>query len=304
MIDPIIFTGNPLDRASELRSDPDWVAGQLAHPEARIVPFWRTKPLIRLEGARAFPAWTSVPALGDHHDPARTLFLGLNGTQTPFFACDVSAVDEPKDDPLLTGLGKFIDLRSICPNLSVPDTGILAQGKAILQWHHSHRFCSYCGVETTMVDGGYRRHCGACSHDHFPRTDPVVIMLVTDGDQCLLGRSADWTPGNYSALAGFVEPGETFEAAVAREVREETAIEVGNVRYFTSQPWPWPMNLMTAFFADALTTGITLRDNELEDAMWASRDQVRLALAGDKAAGFNAAPPLAIAHHLLKAWVA
>jgi len=303
MTDPIIFTANPLNRASELRTDPAWLADQLAQPEARIVPFWRTKPLIRLEGVRPTPAWVTAEALSPHFDGERTIFLGLDTEQTPHFACDISAVPEPKEDPVLPSLGKFIDLRSICPNLSVPDTGILAQAKAILQWHHSHRFCSTCGVETQMSDGGYRRHCVACSTDHFPRTDPVVIMLVTDGDRCLLGRGAAWETGNYSALAGFVEPGETFEAAVVREVAEETAIEVRNVRYFTSQPWPWPMNLMTAFFADAVTTDITLRDNELEDAKWFTRDEVRLALKGDPEAGFNCAPPLAIAHHLLKAWL-
>ena len=189
--------------------------------------------------------------------------------------------------------------------LPAGEAAILAQGRALIGWHESHRFCAKCGEETRPRDAGYLRVCEDCGAEHFPRTDPVVIMLVTRGDRCLLGRQSGWPPGMFSALAGFVEPGEMIEEAVRREVREEASIEVGEVRYLASQPWPFPSSLMIGCLAEGVSEEIRLDDKELDDARWFPLELVRKALAaGGSADGLFVPPPMAIAHQLIRFWAA
>ncbi|MEA2934962.1 MAG: diphosphatase [Variibacter sp.] len=173
----------------------------------------------------------------------------------------------------------------------------------MLAWHARHRFCANCGKPTQVVSGGWKRDCAACETEHFPRTDPVVIMLAIDGERCLLGRQTRFPPGTYSCLAGFVEPGETIEDAVRRETVEEAGIRCGRVRYFASQPWPFPMSLMIGAHAEATSSTITVDHNELEDARWFERDEVARMLVRAHPDRLSTPPPIAIAHHIIRAWV-
>jgi NAD+ diphosphatase len=197
------------------------------------------------------------------------------------------------------------DLRSIAvQGLVEPDhLPPIAEGKAVLHWHARHRFCPNCGAATQPVCGGWKRECPACKAEHFPRTDPVVIMLATDGERCLLGRSPRFVPTMWSCLAGFVEPGESIEDAVHRETREEAGITCGRVRYFASQPWPFPTSLMIGAHAQALTRDIVVDHEELEDARWFDKDEIVAMLKRQHPQGLTTPPPVAIAHHIIRAWV-
>ncbi len=199
---------------------------------------------------------------------------------------------------------KLVDLRSIAMGGLVPQDqmAMLAAAKALMHWHARHRFCSNCGTLTKVAVAGWRRDCPVCEATHFPRTDPVVIMLAVDGDACLLGRQPRFPKGMYSALAGFVEPGETIEAAVRREIREEAAVVCRAVQYFASQPWPFPASLMIGCFAAAESRSLEIDQVELEDARWFSRDEAIALLERRHSDGFSAPMPMAIAHHLLKRW--
>jgi NAD+ diphosphatase len=179
----------------------------------------------------------------------------------------------------------------------------LAEAKALLHWHGRHRFCANCGHATDIVDGGWRRDCPQCHYQHFPRTDPVVIMLAVRGDQCLLGRQSRFGTGMWSCLAGFVEPGETIEEAARRETLEEAGIVCGRVRYFASQPWPFPSSLMIGCHAQAISSEIKVDYNELEDARWFTRADAAAMLMRCHEAGLSTPPPSAIAHHIIRAWV-
>ncbi len=197
------------------------------------------------------------------------------------------------------------DLRSIATDMLLPESeiGLMAAAKSLLSWHDRHRFCSNCGQPTAVAVSGFRRDCPSCRAQHFPRTDPVAIMLVTSGDKCLLGRSPHFVPGRFSCLAGFIEPGETVEAAVRRETFEETGVRVGKVSYLQSQPWPFPSNLMIGMHGIAETEAITIDENEIEAARWFTKDEVRLMFEDRHPEGLNLPPPVAIAHHLLRHFV-
>ena len=233
---------------------------------------------------------------------AETIFLGLDGG-APRFGLGIAAAAaealKARDDLLVT------DLRSIAVQGLVDAAHLppIAEAKAILHWHARHRFCANCGAPTDTVDACWRRDCGNCKTQHFPRTDPVVIMLAVDGERCLLGRSPRFVPTMWSCLAGFVEPGEAIEDAVRRETVEEAGIGCGRVRYFASQPWPFPMSLMIGCFAEALTRKITIDTTELEGARWFSRDEAADMLMRRHKDGLTTPPPVAIAHHILRAWV-
>ena len=175
--------------------------------------------------------------------------------------------------------------------------------ESMLDWHHRHSFCANCGSASRIAAAGWQRICDVCEARHFPRVDPVVIMLVIDGERCLLGRQRQFAPGMYSALAGFVEPGETWEDAVGREVMEEAHVKCAKVVFFASQPWPFPSSLMIGCFAQASDTDIVIDTNELEDARWFSREEASAMLAGTHEGGLSAPKPFAIAHHLLRAYV-
>ena len=298
MPDPIPFSGSPLDRAEPRRRDPVWVRERLADETTRVLPVWRLAVLVRASEAPRL-AWATPTLLEGREGEA--VLLGLSG-ETAHFAIDVSASAEPLAEFGWEGVAHFPDLRAVAGQLPVGEAAIAAQARHVLDWHSRHVFCPGCGGKTRTKDAGWSRRCVDCSAEHFPRTDPVVIMLVADGDRCLLGRQPSWPRPFFSALAGFVEPGESLEEAVRREVHEEAGIEVGSVRYLASQPWPFPASLMIGCLAEALTTEIQIDRHELEEACWFTRDQVRVALGrGTRELGLP--PPVAIAHHLIRRWI-
>jgi len=299
----IAFAGNPLDRASEKRSDSAWLGKARAEPRTRVLPLWKLQPL--LLGPEAPTQTTELGfvdaalANGLGANDATEVFLGLDG-DVAHFARDISALPDPLA-AALAGLGHFRDARSAAGLLPLHQVAIMGQAKALIDWHNRHRFCPQCGTVTSLADGGYRRVCGNCSAEHFPRTDPAVIMLVTAGDRCLLGRNKRFAGGHYSTLAGFVEPGETIEEAVKREVFEEVGVQVDHVRYFATQPWPFPSNLMIGCFAEAATRDITIDGNEILAARWFDRPTVKRMLNGDS--GEVSLPRRdAIAFHLIRTW--
>ncbi len=309
----VTFAGATIDRAAWLRGDAAALAEQFASPNAKVLPIWRGKPLFAPEGAGFLAADHSVlsSASGD------AVFLGLVDGAA-HFARDLSDWEPPEDMPKpeqgffdpteqchpdLPGDWRFAELRGVMAALPRADAELVATAKAILGWHRSHRFCSACGKESMVVQAGWQRLCPACRTQHFPRTDPVVIMLVTRGNQTLIGRSPGWPEGMYSCLAGFMEPGETLEAAVRREVAEETSIRVGAVRYLACQPWPYPSSLMIGCHGEAEVGEITLDPAELEDAFWISREEMAVVLAGTHPR-IRQPRKGAIAQFLLSNWVA
>jgi NAD+ diphosphatase len=301
----IPFTGNPLNRASEKRTDADWIAAKRRDPGTLILPMWRLMPFLLGDEKNAGPAELGLfrPGLCESlaAPDAACVFLGLEGDRA-LFAIDISQAGDPAASGPLAGLGHFRDARMSAQLLPLKDAAIMGQAKAMIDWHQRHGFCARCGHATAAADGGYRRVCPNCNAEHFPRTDPVVIMLATYGEECLVGRGKHFPAGMYSALAGFVEPGETIEEAVRRELKEESGIETGAVTYHTTQPWPFPSSLMIGCFAQALTKDLVVDQNELAEARWLDRATVRAVLGGERVEGLWLPPPIAIAHHLIKAW--
>jgi NAD+ diphosphatase len=306
----VTFGGSGLDRQAGRRKDPAAIAADLS--QGRILPMWHGKPLIEKDR----PVWLSPghPVLTLASAP---VFLG-DDEGTPRFAADLSdwvpdagiAVRETgffdpsvQHHPLLEGDQGFVELRGIMTRLSPRDAELIATGKALLQWHRSHGFCAACGSRSDMTQGGWQRSCPACGTQHFPRTDPVVIMLVTRGNAVLLGRSPGWPEGMFSLLAGFVEPGETVEAAVRREVQEEAGVTCGAVRYLASQPWPFPASLMLGMRTEATTADIRLDPEELEQALWVTREELVTVFAGLHPT-IRAPRTGAIAHFILRNWLA
>ena len=303
---PIMFANNPLDRAGHLRSDPDWLAGQFASDSALMVPMWRLSPLVLPEiaaGEGRDVGWLPKGAFADALRPdSLVVFLGLNRRGKPLFAVDISHMSNPEDSGPFKGLGVFEDLRALAAmgDMARTELAILAQAKGMLDWHMRHGFCAQCGGASSIREGGYKRVCDSCQAEHFPRTDPVVIMLATHGEDCLVGRQKGWPDNMFSALAGFMEPGETIEEAVARELMEEAGIGVDAVRYMGTQPWPFPGSLMIGCIAKASDREINLGDDELEDAKWISRTEAQSSMAGNGPLGVP--PEMAIAHQLMKAF--
>ena len=297
---PNPYTGSPLDRASHLRTDTAWIAETIAGADARIVAVWRAKSLFR-PGGEGAPAAVFLPAVASALTEAGYpwAFLGRAGGEA-FFAVDLSAAEDPL--PLLPdAAGEFIDLRTVGPGLPADHMAIVSHARGLMHWRSRHRFCGVCGAPCEPHSAGNVMVCTGCAIHHFPRTDPAVIMLVTRGDQALLGHSARFPNSQmYSTLAGFVEPGESLEEAVAREVHEESGVRVGAVRYHSSQPWPFPGSIMLGFYADALTEEITLDTNELVDARWFSKAQMR----DPKAHGFALPRNDSIARRLIEDWIA
>jgi len=297
----ITFSGNPLDRAEPLRRDAAWLRARLADDATRVLPVWRLAPLVRTGDAPAL-AWAR-PSLLDGRDAGpEPVFLGV-ADGVAHFAADLSDLDDPLRAFGFEEVAHFPELRAVAGLLSPGDAAIAAQARHLVDWHSRHGFCPGCGERTRPRHGGWSRGCAACQAEHFPRTDPVVIMLVSDGERCLLGRQPSWPRPFFSALAGFVECGETLEEAVRREVHEEAGIEVGEVRYQASQPWPFPASLMLGCVAGARSREIRVDHAELEEADWFTRDEVRAALALPTPR-LAVPPPMAIAHHLIRAWVA
>ena len=291
------YAGNRIDRRSENRTD-ESVPAALADPTARLYLLIGDNvvlksaeppaPLFTLAEAKAFGAPAEQIILLGWTPSGPRLALNLPGG---------TSVDE--------AAFRLIDLRTLAIEgiLDASHLGALAQARALCYWHARHGFCAVCGNPTVMKSGGYRRDCPSCDAQHFPRTAPVAIMLAIDGDRCLLGRQARFAPGMYSCLAGFIEPGETIEDAVRRETQEEAGIAVGRVRYFASQPWPFPASLMIGCHAEALTTDIHRDETELEDCRWFDREEVRQIVAGLHPGGIRMPPAMAIANHIITAWV-
>jgi NAD+ diphosphatase len=277
---PNTFAGEALDRAGARRRDEAWLAARMADPATRVVVGGEDGVLVEDERPRRL----AVDELPEGLD---LVLLGIDGDGRAIFAAD------PGD-----GLdGDWRGLRDLAPVLSQAEGGMIAHAMALLNWHRRHRFCSNCGARSESREAGHIRRCPACGTDHHPRTDPVVIMLVCDGDRVVLGRQAHWPAGRYSALAGFVEPGESLEEAVAREVREECGVRVTDVRYRSSQPWPFPTSLMLGFHARWTAGEPVVGDGELEDVRWFTRDELLAPRA-------LLPPPASIAHWLITRWLA
>jgi NAD+ diphosphatase len=292
------FNFNPLDRRSDKRNDDAFVEHLRSDPAARFLVFDGDVPL--LKRGNVYDPWFVASETAAFGQPLLGVFLGEDTDGSGRFALNLAP-----QDPSPGIAYERIDLRSLALQdlVAARALGMLAEAKSILDWHRRNSFCANCGSASRITTAGWQRICDVCGARHFPRVDPVVIMLVIDGERCLLGRQRHFAPGMYSALAGFVEPGETAEDAVRREVMEEARVKCAQVVYFASQPWPFPSSLMIGCFAKGSGTDIVVDTDELEDARWFSRPVVAAMLAGAHADGLSAPKPFAIAHHLLKAYV-
>ncbi len=313
----VTFGGSALDRAAHLRADQAHLQKLRESAEGTVLPIWRGKPLLRrMSDGSVRAGWVNSGHSVLEDGGADIVFLGLDDGIARF-AQDISQW-EPEDlpdtlndffDPTEQHHPKappdhiFAELRGVMTALDPRNAELIATAKAVLGWHASHKFCAQCGQATHTSQGGWQRDCPVCEAHHFPRTDPVVIMLITHGNSVLIGRSPGWPEGMYSLLAGFVEPGETIEAAVRREVFEEAGIKVGAVSYLSSQPWPFPSSLMFGCHGEALSTEITVDPQEIEDAKWVTREEMMDVFAGNSDV-MKPARAGAIAHFLLLNWLA
>lgn len=289
---PNVFAGPYIDRLSVSRRDPDGLAAALADPASRLVPVWRSRNFVRRMPEPAACLVELAGCLQRLPDPGELILLGrFRGAVT--FAAELTG----DVAPLPADAGEFVDLRLAGGQLAFEEAGLLAYARAMVSWRGRHRFCGRCGAPTRAGQAGHVMGCSraGCGAQVFPRLDPAVIVLVTDGERALLGRQAAWPPGRYSTIAGFVEPGESLEDAVRREVLEETGVQVGEIRYHSSQPWPFPASLMLGFNALAENRDICLGDDELEDVAWFTREQI--------AAGTPALPPpQSVSYRLIEDW--
>ncbi len=275
--DQNFYAGAALDRVDKRRRDPDWIEACLADSATRFLPVWRGRILVA-DPERPSLAWLTTSEAKHYRDRGAVwALLGLVG-ETCYVALDVSIEETPDHAPLLVGRGHFSDLRVVGPLMERTEGALLAYARGLVYWHERQSFCGLCGSATALVQGGHVRRCGneSCATQHFPRTDPAVIMLIHDGaERCVMGRQKVWAPGMHSALAGFLEPGESLEEAVAREVEEEVGLRVRDVRYHSSQPWPFPSSLMVGFHARADFGPLRIDPVELESATWFDRETLR-----------------------------
>jgi NAD+ diphosphatase len=296
------FAGNPLDRMSERRRDKAWIAALIADPAARILPLVDLRPLTQGDAAAPVLDWQPAAAWRQAiDDGAMLVFLGV-GEGRPYFAIDASGADfggPAAKEPF--------DARTLAPLLPPGDAAILAEARSLIDWHARHRFCAQCGTRTRVEAAGWVRRCPECNASHYPRSDPVTIMLTVRGDCGLLGRGRR-RPGNrFSCLAGFMEPGETLEECVRREVREESGVRVGRVKYLACQPWPFPSTLMIGCLCEALSEEIAVDPEELAEARWFSRAELRAmveraAQGPDDPTQVSVPGPVAIAHQIIRRW--
>jgi NAD+ diphosphatase len=291
------FAGNPLDRVSQRRQDAAWLTSLLENRETRLLPFCELKPIVADPSAPGLD-WQPVAPWREAIAQGATLVLLGIGDGRAYFALDAGT--DPRG-------GATTDVRSLAAQIAGPGAAILAEARSLIDWHTRHGFCAQCGSPSTITSGGWGRTCPECRAHHYPRVDPVVIMLAVKGERCLLGRGRRRVGTRYSCLAGYMEPGETIEEAVRREVLEESGIRVGRVRYLASQPWPFPSTLMMGLLAEALSEEIRIDPEELAEARWFERDEVRAMVArsrsDDPIPGVaTLPPPLAIGHQLARRW--
>ena len=315
-----MFTSNdmplaekPVNRAAHRRSDPEWLANAKGQGDVLVLALRGGEPLLdgptgpnvgfgRRHSGPARPLFWLGPEAFELATGAPNVFLGTDTRSAPIFAIDLPEEFDLSASPL-TGLAGFQDMRGAVQMLPALDANLAATARSLFEWHRRHGFCANCGSATDVVEAGWKRACPNCGAEHWPRTDPVAIMLAVRGDKCLLGRGAGWPEGFLSALAGFVEPGETVEQAAARELEEEAGIKAdpANAEYLFCQPWPFPSSLMMGLVLPADSEEISVEQDELEFATWVSRDEARQMLAGQHPDYF-CPPPMAVAHHILKVW--
>lgn len=291
-----VFGSNPLDRVQALRRDHAWLGAQHAHPGGRYLPLRALNAAV-LAGDASRLAWLDRDSAAAWPANGETVLLGLLD-DVPHFAV---ATDDLADGAVPEGI-EFVEPRALAASLPAHEAGILAQARSVLDWHATHRFCSQCGAPTSAIEGGARRACSACGARHYPVVSPSMIVLVTSGDRCLLARRPRGIPTRFTCLAGYVEPGESIEESVAREVAEESGVRVGTVRYHSSQPWPFPATLMIGCHAEAASEEITVDGVEIAEARWFHRDEVRAALAGGPDATFSVPDSITISRHLIATW--
>ena len=293
------FAGHPIDRVAEQRRDERWIAERLTDPSTRVIPVWNGKSLFATEPVPR-PVLLAPQDLGGLIDQAESIVLLGEAGGRAYFAVGLHA-DEGAPPAELAELGEFRNLRWIGALPKCEDGALLAYAKAMTYWHHRQRFCGDCGRPTRSAEGGHLRVCTnpECGRQHFPRTNPAIIVLVTSGERCLLGRQATWPKGMYATIAGFVEPGESLEDAVAREVLEETGVRLREVTYHSSQPWPFPASIMLGYTAKAASEQIERGDGELEDVRWFSREEIE---RGVRKGQLRLPSNVSISYRLIEDW--
>lgn len=293
------LAGLQINRQSEWRDDDRWVQRQLDEPSARFIPLSRVSNLIHRS-----TLGLSLPLLRRSQlplDPASATQFAYLGTWKTYQIFTIGLTKEQADSlEAAADAHSFTDLRMTAPMLEADQASLGAYARGIAYWQHRHRFCGVCGERNRRLSAGFRMKCTQCGASHFPRVDPAMIVAVHWQDQILLGRQASWDPGRYSTLAGFVEPGESLEDAVIREVAEESGVKVASARYHSSQPWPFPSSLMVGFLAEAASPDLAVGD-ELEDARWFSLDDIK---SGLRSGALRLPPPLSISHRLIEHWLA
>ena len=294
------LAAKPIDRAAHRRTDEAWLEEAFQREDALVLVMRNGEPFVHF-GRESGLVWLGPEAARVSPGSPR-IFLGEDSAGAPVFAIDLPERFDPEAS-LLAGMGEFRDFRAAAASIPPMDANCASTARSVFLWQQSHRFCSKCGSQSAVVEAGWKRQCPACGAEHFPRTDPVAIMLAEKDGMALIGRQKAWAPGFYSCLAGFCEPGETIEQAAAREILEEAGVvtDPASAEYIACQPWPFPSSLMVGLILQAESFDITIDQKEIETARWVSRDEMRQILAGTHDEIF-APPPFAIAHHILKAW--
>lgn len=297
---PNTFANYPLDRAAHHRRDEAWLDSALASDAARLVIFHKLTPFLTTEGKSQSVGWMAGHAKSQLAGDGVAIFLGLDADGAPHFACEAPDSMNPDEFPL-ADMGAFTDLRAAAAAIPPGDISVLGCARWLFDWHKRHGFCAVCGTKTDIQEAGWKRWCPSCKAEHFPRVDPVAIMAPIYNGKVCLGRSKHFPKGMYSALAGFIEPGESIEEGCAREVLEEAGLKVVNTRYLYTQPWPFPSSLMIGILCEVENDETKVDEFELDEARWFTREDIGKMIAGKHENAWMP-PPMAIAHHIIKAW--